>query len=123
MCDINIYGMDFVTCFGEKINRYVDRLIENPDITVGELMRVDNKGKSSVMDMLAELWRNVLELDELPNAEDDFFELGGNSYKAFFVMANLPEEYQGKLEMNDFYDYETLDGITSRLCEKLGIKE
>ena len=38
-------------------------------------------------------------------------------------MANLPEEYQGKLEMNDFYDYETLDGITSRLCEKLGIKE
>ena len=123
MCDINIYGMDFVTCFGEKINRYVDRLIENPDITVGELMKVDNKGKSSVMDMLAELWRNVLELDELPNAEDDFFELGGNSYKAFFVMANLPEEYQGKLEMNDFYDYETLDGITSRLCEKLGIKE
>ena len=78
---------------------------------------MDNR--KNIVDMLAELWQAVLELDETPTEEADFFELGGNSYKAFFVITNLPEEYEGKLEMNDFLEYETLGKMADRLIENV----
>ena len=78
---------------------------------------MDNR--KNIVDMLAELWQAVLELDETPTEDADFFELGGNSYKAFFVITNLPEEYEGKLEMNDFFEYETLGKMADRLIENV----
>ena len=121
MCDYEVYGQEFSAFFGPEINRYVDMILENPNITVEEL--VEDKKEVSKYDeiilTLSQLWQNVLELDELPNIEDDFFDLSGNSYKAFFVITNLPEEFQGMLEINDFYEYETLGKIGQAIFDKV----
>lgn len=72
-----------------------------------------------VLAFLTEQWQTVLELDEPPAPSDDFFELGGNSYKAFFLIGNLGEGYDGKLDLNDFYELETLEAMARELAERI----
>ncbi len=74
--------------------------------------------KEKIRIVFTQLWQMALETDDEPAEDDDFFDCGGNSYKAFFIMTNLPEEYKGLLEMDDFYDYETFSGILNRMAEK-----
>ena len=69
--------------------------------------------------MLGELWKETLELTELPKWEDNFFDLGGNSYKAFFLVENLPDEYKDKVELTDFYDCETYGEMVGIITEKM----
>ncbi len=37
----------------------------------------------NVRETLGVLWKEALELDDVPKDDDNFFNLGGNSYKAF----------------------------------------
>ncbi len=68
---------------------------------------------------LGVLWKEALELDDVPKDDDNFFNLGGNSYKAFFLVENLPEEYKDKVELTDFYDCETFGEMVKIISEKI----
>lgn len=48
--------------------------------------------KETIIAVLAELWQTALELDKAPEENEDFFELGGNSYKAFYCF-----QYAGRI--------------------------
>lgn len=72
-----------------------------------------------IKEEFAQLWKMTLETEEDPSDEDDFFDCGGNSYKAFFIITNMPEEYKGMLEMGDFYDCETFGSISCRMAERM----
>lgn len=39
MCDVNFYGLEFIQSFNGIMNRYVNLLTENPDITIRELIQ------------------------------------------------------------------------------------
>lgn len=39
MCDVNVYGKEFILSFKEIINRYIEMINENPDITIKELIK------------------------------------------------------------------------------------
>ena len=55
---------------------------------------------------MKQLWKDVLELERFPKDCESFFELGGNSYKIFYLINNLPKYLEGKLEISDFYEFE-----------------
>ena len=55
----------------------------------------------------------------MPSGKDDFFELGGNSFKAFCVINNLTDEYKDGLIMSDFYEAECLDELASILSSRV----
>jgi acyl carrier protein len=73
----------------------------------------------NVRETLGVLWKEALELDDVPKDDDNFFNLGGNSYKAFFLVENLPEEYKDKVELTDFYDCETFGEMVKIISEKI----
>lgn len=39
MCDVNVYGIEFIQAFNGIINRYIDMIYENPDITIEKLIK------------------------------------------------------------------------------------
>lgn len=39
MCDVNVYGPEFIQAFNGIINRYTEMIVENPDITIKELIK------------------------------------------------------------------------------------
>ena len=55
----------------------------------------------------------------MPSGKDDFFELGGNSFKAFCVINNLTDEYKDGLIMSDFYEAECLDELANILSSRV----
>ncbi|HRU97889.1 MAG TPA: phosphopantetheine-binding protein [Ruminococcus sp.] len=80
---------------------------------------MENEIRNNVREMLQELWKETLELEDIPKEEDNFFDLGGNSYKAFFLVENLPEEYKDKVELTDFYDCETFGEMVDIITGKI----
>lgn len=70
----------------------------------------------NIRNILAELWKKALELEQIPEPDQNFFDLGGNSFKAFFVVENLPTEYKSKIELTDFYDCETLEEMVQNIA-------
>lgn len=80
---------------------------------------MENDIKNNVRKMLGVLWKESLELEVVPKDEDNFFDLGGNSYKAFFLVENLPDEYRDKVELTDFYDCETFGEMVDIIAEKI----
>ncbi|MGC4019652.1 MAG: acyl carrier protein [Muricomes sp.] len=67
-------------------------------------------------EMLQEIWKEVLELEKLPETNESFFELGGNSFSAAQVIATLEERIGRTLEVVDFYDNETIDEFIKLLA-------
>lgn len=59
-------------------------------------------------DTLKEIWKEILELDELPAEDESFFDLGGNSFSAAQVIAELEDRTGKTAEVSDFYERETI---------------
>jgi amino acid adenylation domain-containing protein len=54
------------------------------------------------------LWRNILGLESI-SVTDNFFELGGQSLKAIRLYTRISKEFEVKLELNDFFNHNTLE--------------
>jgi acyl carrier protein len=59
-------------------------------------------------DTLREIWKNVLKLEELPDEDVSFFDLGGNSFSAAQVIAELEDRTGKTADVADFYERETI---------------
>lgn len=68
--------------------------------------------------MLRHMIKDALELDALPDPEDDFFDIGGNSFKAFFIVKNMPEKYTDKVLLSDFYSCETISELAQEISKR-----
>ena len=79
----------------------------------------DNEGDKRLYEVLFGLVKEYLDLDDMPSGKDDFFELGGNSFKAFCVINNLTDEYKDGLIMSDFYEAECLDELANILSSRV----
>lgn len=69
-------------------------------------------------EIMQELWKEVLNLEEIPSTKDSFFDLGGNSFFAVQVIANLEERYSKTVDIVAFYEYENIEGLVKKIVEK-----
>src|SRR3569833_3070894 len=65
---------------------------------------------------LALIWSEVLQNDALPSAEDDFFELGGDSMAMVLVESRIKEEFSVELPTGAMLRASTLR-MVSKLIE------
>ncbi len=61
--------------------------------------------------IMQEIWKEALQLDTLPKTDESFFDLGGNSFIASKVCLIYEEKTGNTIEISDFYDRETIDGL------------
>lgn len=63
---------------------------------------------------LADLWREVLNLDAV-GIHDDFFQLGGHSLKAMRLLAAIEQACGVAIPMKDFFDRPDIEGCAERV--------
>lgn len=68
--------------------------------------------------IMQEIWKEVLNLEEIPSIKDSFFDLGGNSFLAVQVIAILEEKYKKTLDIVVFYEYENIQNIVDKIVVK-----
>jgi amino acid adenylation domain-containing protein len=60
---------------------------------------------------LAEMWRDLLRLDGLPGPDDDYFELGGDSLRAFELFERVEARFRRDLSPNVLLEASTLGSL------------
>ncbi|MER6447512.1 phosphopantetheine-binding protein [Streptomyces venezuelae] len=68
----------------------------------------------STQDQVAEVWRELLELDAVA-VDQDFFELGGHSMLAVQVLYRLTEVTGVELALEDFFELGTIEEVAAEL--------
>ncbi|MBK8551804.1 MAG: amino acid adenylation domain-containing protein [Ignavibacteria bacterium] len=63
---------------------------------------------------LAEVWKNVLETDEV-GVTDDFFDIGGHSLLAISLISAIRNELGVEIPINDVFDYPTIELLAKRI--------
>ncbi|MET9423790.1 amino acid adenylation domain-containing protein [Streptomyces sp. NPDC006540] len=77
-------------------------------------------GRAEIADRVGALWRELLELDDVPG-DRRFFDLGGNSLLLGRLFARLDDAYPGAaLELADLFARPTLDDLVGLLTARLG---
>ncbi|MER7408386.1 non-ribosomal peptide synthetase [Streptomyces sp. NPDC000070] len=69
--------------------------------------------------MLAQLWADVMELDEV-GVDDDFFELGGHSLIATQITAEIGNAFDAVILPRTFYENPTVAELAERIEELIG---
>jgi amino acid adenylation domain-containing protein/non-ribosomal peptide synthase protein (TIGR01720 family) len=70
--------------------------------------------RNKVEGKLAEIWQNILEVDEI-GINDNFFELGGHSLLAVKLIAEVRKAFEQDLSIGEVFDYPTIGSLSSRL--------
>jgi amino acid adenylation domain-containing protein len=74
--------------------------------------------RTALEEVLAAVWRDVLEVDQI-GAFDDFFELGGHSLLAVRVLAQVVELFECTLPMSSFFRASTLAELAVEVSKML----
>ncbi|MGH3217129.1 MAG: amino acid adenylation domain-containing protein [Streptosporangiaceae bacterium] len=75
---------------------------------------------ASVADTITAIWQRVLGHDEF-DAEDDFFDIGGDSLLATWVVAELTQELGCSIGLSAFLDYSTVADLAAAVEEDAGL--
>jgi phthiocerol/phenolphthiocerol synthesis type-I polyketide synthase E len=75
--------------------------------------------RSELEAVLARVWALVLDVDEV-GADDDFFELGGNSLVAVQLIAQVRKETGVRVPMRSLFDTPTVAGMAGRVADMRG---
>ena len=74
---------------------------------------------SRVEAAVAQIWRDILGLDEV-GPDDDFFSLGGDSLRAVEMLAAVDEVLQTPVDFPDFVDAPTVSGLAAAVERSRG---
>jgi tyrocidine synthetase-3 len=79
----------------------------------GNLIDIDTytPPKSEMEKKLVEIWKSVLELEQL-GVKDNFFNVGGDSIKAIKIVNSINKQLQTNLRIPDLYLNETIEKLT-----------
>ena len=66
----------------------------------------------------AAVWSVILKVPH-PRAEDDFFDLGGDSLQATRIVARLRQEFDVILQVRDLFDHPTVRGLAAVITARL----
>lgn len=61
--------------------------------------------------IMQEIWKTVLKLDTLPQMDESFFDLGGNSFIANEASLMFEEKTGRTIEIADFFEKDTIDTL------------
>lgn len=75
------------------------------------------KSIDDYLEIVKELFEKILDVEQVQN-DSSFFELGGNSLKASYLVAELLDKYNIELLISDIYENETVQEI-AEFIEKL----
>lgn len=93
-----------------------EELTVHPDDRPGAL---DTPAPTPTEEALAEIWRGLFGLPEV-GADDDFFELGGNSLSAIKLLARTEERFGAEvLEPETLYEDARLGSLARAIDEAL----
>ncbi|GFN30896.1 type I polyketide synthase [Paenibacillus xylaniclasticus] len=81
---------------------------------------VRSGGPEQVITVVASLWTQVLGEAEY-NADDNFFDVGGNSIIATSLLRKLQSEYPGTVNITDVFTYPTINEMSRYISSKLGL--
>lgn len=71
---------------------------------------------------VAALWQEVLGLEKL-GIRENFYEIGGNSLKAVTLLSHFDEHYKGVFQINDLFDYPTIEQQADEIRARTGAPE
>jgi amino acid adenylation domain-containing protein len=100
-------------------NQKVDRrALPAPDTAVPAADASFSAPATETEAAVAEIWREVLRLDEV-GATDDFFDLGGHSLKATRILTRVGTRLGVELPVGVIFDHPTVRGIAALVDEQL----
>ena len=65
---------------------------------------------------IADIWRKVLEIDQV-RLDDEFFFIGGNSLLAMTVVAHISDQFEIDMSVRDIFEYPTIEKLAERVLE------
>jgi amino acid adenylation domain-containing protein len=80
---------------------------------------VSEGSRNPLEEVIAEVWREVLRIDEV-GVHDSFFELGGHSLTATQMLARLTRLLQIELPLRSFFDSPTVAALAAEARRRLG---
>ncbi|MBD2682799.1 amino acid adenylation domain-containing protein [Nostoc paludosum FACHB-159] len=99
-------------------NGKVDRhALPMPDMSVRTLDIEFVPPRNSIEENMANLWRNVLGVEQI-GVEDNFFELGGHSLLATQLVSRFRQTFSVELTLRDLFEYPTIAELAELLVTK-----
>jgi acyl-coenzyme A synthetase/AMP-(fatty) acid ligase/acyl carrier protein len=92
-----------------KVDR---RVLPMPDRTLPELERNYVTPRTPLEEVLAGIWADVLEVEQV-GVYDDFFELGGHSLLATQIVSQVQEILQVELPLRSFFETQTVADLAA----------
>jgi amino acid adenylation domain-containing protein len=107
-----------------KANGKVDRLaLPAPELDRSAAATAYVAPSTPLEETLAELWQEVLRLNEPPGIHDNFFELGGHSLMATQIISRLSDVFQVEIPLRQLFLYPTIAELALIIAGKLEKKE
>ncbi len=96
------------------INGKVDRKAL-PEVGSGDPQHAKDALPSSEAEwMVCDIWKEVLELDEV-GVNDDFFDLGGHSLLAFRLISLIRKQFKVEMQISEIFNYPTIRLLANHL--------
>lgn len=98
-----------------KVDR---RALPEPDRSRRELEKTFVAPRSSVEEILAEIWSEILDVEQI-GVHDDFFEVGGNSLMVIQILSRVRDTFQVELPLHRLFEIQTIEDLAIMIEEKL----